>query len=423
MPIDPNPVAEPTGFMSIRDDGSIALNPREPDFYGDPYKAYAALHERFAVVRWDEYDCACIIAHADVSTLLRDSRFGRGDPGDPDLTRFDDLGAFGQVERHSLLELEPPDHTRLRRLINRSFVSSRVVGLAPSIETRAHELIDAIEGSGETDLLVSYATALPVETITELLGIGRDRCGNLLAWSHAMVAMYQFGRDDAVVEAAKSASAAFSAFLRDEIVARAHDGGDDLLTHLVTSARASGNASDDEIISMAILLLNAGHEATVHQIGNAVRTLLHAADAGYDVLSALHGDAQADRIVEECMRIDPPLHMFMRYAMQDATVRFSDGSERSFAKGETIGLMLGAANHDPKRFGDPATFDPGRDPLNHVSFGGGIHFCVGAPLARLELRIALRVLFERLPGLRLAEEPRYADAYHFHGLERLRVAW
>ncbi len=169
------------------------------------------------------------------------------------------------------------------------------------------------------------------------------------------------------------------------------------------------------MIVTAILLLNAGHEATVHTIGNAVKTLLENSAQAVDGFASGH-DVRAE--VEELLRFDAPLHLFTRYALEDVDL---DGLR--LGRGEEIGLLLASANRDGTRFAEPDRFLPERTPNPHVSFGAGIHFCVGAPLARLELEVALSVLFSRLPGLRLAEAPRYRDSYHFHGLESLRVVW
>ena len=169
------------------------------------------------------------------------------------------------------------------------------------------------------------------------------------------------------------------------------------------------------MVTTVVLLLNAGHEAMVQAIGNGVKTML---EQGVDARLAFADESATAATVEELLRFDPPLHLFTRYALEDA-----EFAGVRFKKGERLGLLLGAANRDPTRFPDPDVFDSRRSPNPHVSFGAGIHFCVGAPLARLELTVALPILFARLPGLRLAEPPRYRDAFHFHGLEALKVEW
>jgi cytochrome P450 len=224
--------------------------------------------------------------------------------------------------------------------------------------------------------------------------------------------MYQFGRTPELERAANDASGAFDAALRALITERRRRPADDLISHLIAAESAEGKLSEDEMVSTLILLLNAGHEATVHVIGNGVLALLaHAAD-----LSAFVDEARAPAAVEEVLRFDTPLHMFTRYALED--VELHGGTIR---KGEEIGLLLGAANRDPAVYADPAALRLDRREAMHMSFGGGIHFCIGAPLARLEIAIALKALVERLPRLALAEPPRFKDVYHFRGLERLLV--
>jgi len=173
--------------------------------------------------------------------------------------------------------------------------------------------------------------------------------------------------------------------------------------------------SDEEVMSTAILLLNAGHEATVHTTGNGVKSIL---ESGIDPVTLFSSDAQTEATVEECLRFDAPLHMFTRYALEDL-----EFEGITFRKGDVMGMMLGAANRDPSRFANANSFDPFRKDGANVSFGAGIHFCIGAPLARIELQVAFSELFKRLPRLRLAEEPRYNNVYHFHGLEKLMVSW
>jgi cytochrome P450 len=399
----------------------VRLNPRDPEVFNDPYRAYAAIHNSSPVFFWEDYGFWCFARHADVSALLRDRRFGRqilhlmtrAELGWPEPKPH--LEPFDALERHSILELEPPEHTRLRNLVNRAFVSRRIEKLGPRIAELAHERIDAFAHEGSADLIAEFATVIPVAVIADLLGVPREMGLKLVDWSHRMVAMYQFGANREVEERASEAAAAFADFVRGFARVRRGDLGDDLISQLLIAESDGGRLSEDELVATVVLLLNAGHEATVQAIGNGVKTIL---DEGVDTRRAFAGESATAATVEELLRLDPPLHLFQRYALEDvafAGVRLK--------KGDRIGLLLGAANRDPERFPRPDVFDNARSPNPHVSFGAGIHFCVGAPLARLELGAALPILFARLPGLRLAEPPRYRDAFHFHGLEALRVEW
>jgi cytochrome P450 len=362
---------------------------------------------------WPDYGFPCAAGHAAVSALLRDRRFGREAPPGALPEPPARLAPFYAVEAHSMLEREPPAHTRLRGLVARAFVSRRIERLGPEIAALSAGLIAGFAGP-EVDLLSAWATRIPVIVICRLLGVPEEHADALLAWSHAMVGMYEARRDRAAEDRAVAATLAFAAFMRERIALRRRRPADDLLTALIAAEEAGEKLSPDELVTTCILLLNAGHEATVHALGNGVKAIL---DRGRTPAALFATPAATERCVEEILRFDPPLHLFTRFALEEV-----ETLGHRFARGEKVGLLLGAANRDPAVFADPHRFDPARPPGPHVSFGAGIHFCVGAPLARLEMQVALPDLFARLPGLRLAAPPVYADRYHFRGLTALRVA-
>jgi cytochrome P450 len=393
---------------------SVNLDPREAQFYENPYPTYARLRQEVPVFKWEQYGYWCFVRHEDVNALLRDRRFGRQilhvatreELGWPEPAPH--LRVFRDHEQHSLLELEPPVHTRLRGLVNRAFLSRQVERLRPIIVSLSNRLIDEFEASGEVDLLAKYATPIPVLVICELLGAPVEMADQFLAWSHDHVAMYMAKRDRAIEDRAVKAVSEFSAYMRGLIAERRKNPKGDLLSELARAESEGQKLSEDELVTTAILILNAGHEATVHSIGNGVKALLE---------RDIHGPI-TESLIEEVLRYDPPLHLFTRYALEDL-----EFAGVKLKKGEEVGLMLGAANHDPVRFSSPEIFDPTRKKNPHVSFGAGIHFCIGAPLARLEMLIAFETLFARLPKLRLAGVAKYKDVYHFHGLEELRVCF
>jgi cytochrome P450 len=399
-----------------------SADPRDPQFFQNPYDFYGDLHAEAPRFFWAQYGHWCFAGFKDVSALLRDKRFGRDilhvatreEIGLPDPKPH--VAGFDRTEAYSLLNLEPPAHTRLRGLVNRAFVSRQVEQLRPRIASLANELIDGFEAKGEVELIKAFAAPIPAIVIAELLGLPAAMASQLLAWSNRMVRMYMFGVSEDVEHDADGAAREFTAYLETEIAERRRKPRADLLTHMLEADPAGERLSDDEVISTAILLLNAGHEATVHTTGNGVKAIL---ESNLDRQSLFATPDQAEATVEECLRYDAPLHMFTRYALEP--VELGDGI--ALRKGDVVGLMLGAANRDPSRFAQAGTFDPFRTDCAHVSFGAGIHFCIGAPLARIELQESMRVLFTRLPNLRLAKVPRYLDGYHFHGLERLDVAW
>ncbi len=398
---------------------SVALAPNDPAFVQDPYAAYRTIREVCPVFFWEDYGHWCLAGHAAINALLRDRRFGRevthvasrAELGWPELPEH--VRPFYAFEERSMLEREPPVHTRLRTAVNRAFVTRAIEGLRPRVEALAHRLVDRMASGREFDLLPAFAEPIPVEIIAGMLGVAAGHAPQLLDWSHRMVAMYQFNRTTATEHDAVKATGQFCAFMRQKLDERRRHPGGDILSLMLEAAAAGERLSEDELVTNAILLLNAGHEATVHAIGNGVATILR---GGLDPARLFATPESTAATVEEVLRFDPPLHLFTRYALQPLAIA---GVEMKV--GDRIGLLLGAANRDPAVYGDPDRFDPGRAARAHMSFGAGIHFCIGAPLARLELQVALPILFGRLPGLRLAAPPRYADRYHFHGLKALWV--
>ena len=390
---------------------SLTQSPTAPDFVQDPYPFYERARAVGPFFHWQDYDLICTPSAAAANAIFRDRRFGREVP--PEMARpiAPHTAPFYAVEAHSMLELEPPRHTRLRSLVLRAFTSRRIASLHGDVESLSHSLIDALP-EGEFDLITGFAQPLPVIIIARLLGVPEDMADQLLRWSNAMVGMYQARRTHAMEVAASDAARDFSDFLRGYVEQRRKAPADDLITQLIAAESEGERLSTDELITTCILLLNAGHEATVHTIGNGVKTLLETGS----VAQILSPEA-VPKVVEEILRFDPALHMFTRTAYETVEVM-----GHTFQRGDQVALLLGATNRDPQMWDRAGQFLPTRTDKPNLTFGAGLHFCVGAPLARLELQIALPILFRRLPGLHLAEPPRYADVYHFHGLERLLLA-
>ena len=399
----------------------VSLDGRNPAFYGDPNRVYALLHEHCPTFYWEEQKQWFFTGYDHVNALLRDRRFGRqilhiatredlglAEP-EPHLQNFD------LAERYSLLELEPPEHTRLRTLVNRAFVSRHIERLRPEIAELAERLIDGFEKDGGTELLSSFADIIPVTMIARMIGIPDEMGPQLLKWSHDYVGMYMFKRTVDDEHAADRSAKEFADYVKTLIAERRRAPREDLLSHMIHTEHKGQYLSDDELVSTTIVLLNAGHEATVHQIGNSVRVIL---ESGLSPADMFRDETTTERTVEETLRICAPVHIFQRWALEDVEI---DGIP--FRRGDKVSLILAAANLDPGKFTDPLVFTPDRAEAANLSFGAGIHFCIGAPLARLELNAVLPLLFRRLPGLRITETPRVKDVYHFHGLERLDLAW
>lgn len=399
----------------------LSLDARDPAFYRDPNRAYAAMHANSPTFFWEEEKQWYFTGYDQVNAILRDRRFGRQithvmsreELGWP--APSPQLADFERSESKSLLSIEPPEHTRLRTLVNRAFVSRNIERLRPEITALSHQLIDSFEPDGGTELLKSFAEIIPVTVIAKMIGVPDDMCRQLLDWSHDYVRMYMFGRTAEDECLANKAAREFADYVKSLSKEKRANPADDLLTLMLSPARDGQYLTEDELVSTTIVLLNAGHEATVHQIGNAVNVILR---NGSDPQSLFADSRATELTVEESFRISAPVHIFKRWALEDIDV-----GGIALKKGDEVGLILAAANLDPQKFADPLAFRPSRDEGLSLSFGAGIHFCIGAPLARLEMNIALPILFERLPGMRLAAEPVVKDVYHFHGLERLELCW
>jgi unspecific monooxygenase len=312
------------------------------------------------------------------------------------------------------MELEPPDHTRLKGLVHRAFTPRRVAALRARIAALCDALLTRCAAAGEADLLRDYAEPLAVTVIAELLGVPGADTGRLRAWSHDIIAMFELPRPPDAASRAVRAVRDFSAYLDRHIAARSAQPRDDLLSALAAVAGDEAEVlSKAELRATAILILNAGHEATVHALGNAIHALL--CNPG-QLTRLRETPALLDRAVEELLRYDTPLQLFRRWVLE--TFEF-DGI--TLRQGTEVALFFGSANRDPARFVAPQRLDLGRVDGGHLSFGAGIHYCLGAPLARLELAVALQALLARFPRLRLAEPGRYKPGFVFRGLERLPV--
>jgi len=407
-------------------DRTLHCDPQNPDFVQNPYRLYSQMHDhskcqnKCQSVYWQQYGHWCFAEWKQVNSLLRDKRFGRQilhivtreELGWPEPQEH--IKDFSNSEKYSLLNLEPPFHTRLRTLVNRAFVSRQIEQLRPQVEQLANKLIDGFQDKQTIDFLEEFAAPIPILIITQMLGVPTEMGPQLLDWSHKIVAMYMFGRtyEDEII--ANRAAKEFSDYLRDLIIQRRKNPGEDLLSHMISTEAKGEHLSDDELISSTILLLNAGHEATVHQSGNALKTIL---ESDFSPKELFADQKQTAATIEEAIRFDAPLHMFTRFALED--VELENGI--IVKQGEEIGLLLAAANRDPEQFDNAQEFDPFRKSNANVTFSAGIHFCIGAPLARLEMQVGLKTLFDRLGNMELAEKPIYSNAYHFHGLEKLMI--
>ena len=403
-------------------DGPAALfRPDDPGFLADPYPTLAAMRE-MAPIFWNEPTNQWFLTRFnDVHDTLRDRRLGRTyehlythaevgrDEPDPRWARF------REHERWSLLSLEPPDHTRIRQLISKVFTVRSVGALRPYIEETARKHLRNCIHRGNFDLVGEYAQPYSVEVICHLLGVPVDDAQSLLDWSHAIVKMYELNATDDQKAAADRAAAEFMEYTKALIAAKRSNPDDALVSQLVQVEEAGDRLTEDEIICTTIVLLNAGHEATVNTLGNGMRAFLRHPDEWRRVVS---GEVQPKVAVEEMLRWDSPLQLFERWVLTDGVVI----AGQPLKIGDEVAMLFGSANRDPDRFNEPDRFDASRGDTAHVGFGGGIHLCVGAPLARLEIEASLKALVDRVPAIEQLEEPLYHDAFVIRGLRQLRVS-
>ncbi|MBW8732388.1 MAG: cytochrome P450 [Terrabacter sp.] len=390
---------------------------RDPAFVTEPYGALAATREQAPVLWHEGLGLWVTTTHAAASDVLRDRRLGRilrpRSEGHDAWTTFDWLHA------DSILDSEPPKHTRLRRLVAGAFARGHVTRLRPRVEEIAAGLLDDVERvldrDGRVDVIAAYAEPLPVLVICELLGAPTADWKVLRDWSQAIVRMYEVDPDRESQQDAQRACDEFVSYVEALAAERAAAPGDDLLTSLVQERDGGDRLSPRELVATVVLLLNAGHEASVNGFGNGLASLL--ADAGERdaVLERLDDPTAVERLVEEMLRHDSPLHLFERTATAD--VELHGVTVRA---GQKVAALLGAANRDPAVFADPDRFDASRDPNPHLAFGAGIHFCLGAPLARMELQISTRALLERLGPIEVVEAVR-RPTFVLRGYEHLVV--
>ena len=400
----------------------------DPAFIRDPYPRLAALREAAPIFYEPQLGKVFLTRYEDVSTVLRSRRFGTAvlhvlsrdelgwPPPDPRQAAFD------RFEDNHLLSNEPPVHTRLRGLVSQAFTPKRVESLRGRVAAIVDATLDDLAARETFDLVHDFAEPLPVIVICELLGVGAEHRANLRAWSAAIVKLYELDHSEEQQRAANDAVIAFSAFVRGIVAERRARPADDLITALTQAENAGETLTEAELIGTCILLLNAGHEATVNGTSAAIVSFMRERVHWEAFVEAARSSLVHPLIktaVEELLRFDTPVPCFERWVLEDTEV-----GGVMLERGAKLALLYASANRDPRKFDAPDTLALGRDPNPHVSFGLGIHFCLGAPLARLELQIALPALARRFPGLRLADERApldYGTGFVIRGVQRLAV--
>jgi cytochrome P450 len=401
-------------------DDDPRFDPSDPAFLADPYPTLARLRERWPIF-WNEAAGQWTITRYDlVHAALRDRRMGRvythrathaemGRPA-PD-PRWAD---FEASERWSLLNLEPPDHTRIRGLLTKVFTPRAVEALRPMVADEAARWLRPHAEATSFDLIADYAQPYSVSVICSMLGVPGTDARLLLDWSHAIVKMYELTTTDAQRVAANTAAREFVDYVRALIADKRRRPDDALVSQLVAVEEAGDRLTEDEIVCTTIVLLNAGHEATVNTLGNGMRAFLLHPDQWRRVTG---GEVAARTAVEEMVRWDAPLQLFERFVLDEGV----EIAGQALRVGDEIAMLFGAANRDPAHFDRPDAFDAGRGDATHVGFGGGIHFCIGAPLARLELELSVAELARTMPDLEIVETPTYHPTFVIRGLTALQL--
>lgn len=401
----------------------LIFNPFDPGFRRDPYPFYRRLREEAPLFK-GPFDMPVLSRYADCAAMLRHPQASSDARKSANYDEFLALQAPADREQQimenmqTFLFLDPPDHTRLRGLVSQAFTPRVVEELRPRIELLVDELIAAIEPRGSTDLIPDVAYPLPVTVISDMLGVPAADRETFHAWSRELASALDpsINVPPEVIERRQQAALAFVEYFRELIAERRASPRDDLLTKLIAAEEAGDKLTESELLSTCILLLVAGHETTVNLIGNAMLALVRHPD---QMMRLRAEPSMIRQAVEEALRYDPPVQLTSRTALVD--IELSSGVVPAGAQAL---LLLGAANRDPMRFSEPDVFDITRADNRHLAFGMGIHFCLGAPLARLEGQVALSALISRLPELRLAiDEPEYRQNLTLRGLQSLPLTF
>lgn len=404
----------------------IPFDPVDPRFIADPYPAYARVREAAAVHRRPGDHLRYLTRHDDVHAAFRDRRLGTTflhrytaeelglEPGIPVWRdpRWTDFAAF---ERWELLNLEPPVHTRLRRLVTEAFTPRTVERMRDPIRERARALLRPFRERGSIDLVGDYGQPFSLGIICDLIGVAPADRETIKLLSDDTVRMYEPAPSEAQRAASNAAAGAFRRYLLGVVAERRHRPTDDLLSALLDATIDGERLTDEQVVSTAMVLLMAGHEATVNATANGIAALAAHPDQWARIRS---GEVSPRTAIEEIIRFDPPLQWFERWVLEDGVVL---GGE-PIPLGSRVALVLASANRDPRRWSEPDRFDVGRGDAGHLTFGGGIHFCLGAPLARMELETTLTELAASEAELMVLPGAIRSPTFQFRGYARLPIA-
>jgi len=389
-----------------------SFNLKDSQFLLNPYPVLSELRAHGRPMWHEEMQIWLAATHADATAVLRSKSLGRiYTPQEPS----DLWETFNWLHADSIMENEGAKHTRLRALVSKAFNRGQIDRLAPRIQKIVDELLDNCEELGEFDLLADFAEPLPVRVIAELLGVSPADEVNLRPWSQAIVKMYEFDVSAEEEAAARDASNEFAAMITAMVENRKANPTNDLVSDLARVEESGETLTLRELIATCVLLLNAGHEASVNAFGNGFVAAMNDGQAA-ETLRTRPREVTATA-VEEFFRFDAPLQLFERTATTPTEI-----NGVTIPTGAKIAALLGSANRDSLVFDNPEKINLERNPNNHISFGGGIHFCLGAPLARLELSTSLPALFERFPTIQMTEKPELRETFVLRGYSQIRVS-
>ena len=389
------------------------INFNDKDFLVNPYPHLAKLRSAGKPIWHEETQMFLAAKYEDANAVLRNKSLGRiFKPREPE----SEWSTFNWLHADSILDSEPPKHTRLRALVSKAFNKNIIESQRETINKIVDGLIEDIKKKGGNfDLIADFAEPLPVKVIVAMLGFPEEEEYLLRPWSQAIVKMYEVNPSAEVQVAAKKAAGEFADYVQKLADERKVKPGNDLITDLVRVEEQGEKLNAHELVATCVLLLNAGHEASVNGFGNGMVALLER-EAQYALLRA-NPDGLAATAVEEFLRFDAPLHLFERTATADTEI---GGVE--IKKGEKIASLLGSANRDENHFANADQMDITRDPNPHIGFGAGIHFCLGGPLARLEMGIALPKLVKAFPNMQIASDPVRRPTFVLRGYESVAIS-
>jgi cytochrome P450 len=387
-----------------------------PTFVADPYEQLKALREIGKPVWHEGMQIFLAARHGDANDVFRNKSLGRIFT---DKSPEFEWETFNWLHSDSILDSEPPKHTRLRSLVAKAFNRNKIEGMRPAVERITQQLLDAIDEkvkSGENfDLIADYAEPLPVKIIADLLGFPESEEHLLRPWSQSIVKMYEVNPSEQYQIEAKKAAGEFAEYVRNLAEHRKTNPGQDLITDLAMVEENGEKLNSHELVATCVLLLNAGHEASVNAFGNGMVAALERPDQAE--LLRKNSRAITETALEEFMRFDAPLHLFERTATVDTEL----GGVK-IEKGQKIAALIGSANRDSSVFERADEMDLTRDPNPHIGFGAGIHFCLGAPLARLEMSVSLPALWEKYPNMQLAGTPVRRPTFVLRGYESVSIS-